>query len=318
MAFLGLLAGLVGLFWGGEWLVQGAARLARSLGVSTLVVGLTVVAIGTSAPELLVSVGAALEGSSDIALGNVIGSNIANIALILGIAGLIYPVSVHVMLLRREIPIMIGISVLAYILMNDGVLSAGDGLILLIIIVLFLLFLVISARREQKIKHNIPEDEEDLTFKPQQVNRPLEALRLAAGLGILMVGAQLTVDNAVTLARAAGISELVIGVTLIAVGTSLPELVTSVMAAIRRESDIAIGNVVGSNIMNLGLILGASSAISPITVQEQVLTLDIWVMLAFTLILFPFALNQRLSRLESLLFLIGYVAFVIYTVSSSL
>lgn len=318
MAFLGLLAGLVGLFWGGEWLVQGAARLARSLGVSTLVVGLTVVAIGTSAPELLVSVGAALEGSSDIALGNVIGSNIANIALILGIAGLIYPVSVHVMLLRREIPIMIGISVLAYILMNDGVLSAGDGLILLIIIVLFLLFLVISARREQKIKHNIPEDEEDLTFKPEQVNRPIEALRLVAGLSILMVGAQLTVDNAVTLARAAGISELVIGVTLIAVGTSLPELVTSVMAAIRRESDIAIGNVVGSNIMNLGLILGASSAISPITVQEQVLTLDIWVMLAFTLILFPFALNQRLSRLESLLFLIGYVAFVIYTVSSSL
>lgn len=317
-SLLGLLVGLAGLYFGGNWLVTGASRLARSLGVSALVVGLTVVAIGTSAPELLVSVSAALSGSSDIALGNVIGSNIANIGLILGISGLIYPISVHVTLLRREIPIMIMIAFAAYVLLSDGTVSRTDGFMLLAAMVAFLTFVVLSARKEQKIKHNIPEDEEDVQFDPQSINRARELGRVVLGIVVLMVGAQFTVDNATSIARAIGISELVIGVTLVAVGTSLPELVTSVMAAFKRESDIAIGNVVGSNIFNLVAILGTTAAIQPINVQPQIIAFDGWVMLGFSLLVLPFALNRKLERLETFIFLTGYGAYIAYSVISSL
>lgn len=315
---LGLLVGLAGLYFGGNWLVTGAARLARSLGISALIVGLTVVAIGTSTPELLVSVSAALSGSSDIALGNIVGSNIANIGLILGISGLIYPISVHVTLLRREIPIMIVVAIITYVLLNDGIVGRTDGLLLLAGMVVFLAFLVISSRREQKVKHNIPEEEEDEKFDPQSINRLRELGRVALGIAVLMIGAQFTVDNAANIARAMGISELVIGVTLVAVGTSLPELVTSVTAALKRESDIAIGNVVGSNIFNVLGILGATALIQPVGVQQQIISFDAWVMIGFSLLVLPFALNRKLERLEAIVFLIAYVVYVIYTVSLSM
>ncbi len=316
-ALLGLSVGVAGLYLGGNWLVSGASRLARSLGVSALVVGLTVVAIGTSAPELLVSVSAALSGVSDIALGNVIGSNIANIGLILGISGLIYPISVHVTLLRREIPIMIMIAFAAYVLLSDGTVSRTDGLILLAAMVAFLTFVALSARKEQNIKHNIPEDEEDAQFNPQSINRARELGRVGLGIVVLVLGAQFTVDNATNIARAIGISELVIGVTLVAVGTSLPELVTSVMAALKRESDIAIGNVVGSNIFNIVAILGTTAAIQPMNVQPQIIAFDGWVMLGFSLLVLPFALNRRLERLEAFAFLGAYAVYVAYSVVSS-
>lgn len=315
---LGLLVGLAGLYFGGNWLVTGAARLARSLGISALIVGLTVVAIGTSTPELLVSVSAALSGSSDIALGNIVGSNIANIGLILGISGLIYPISVHVTLLRREIPIMIVVAIITYVLLNDGIVGRTDGLLLLAGMVVFLAFLVISSRREQKVKHNIPEEEEDEKFDPQSINRLRELGRLVLGIVVLMIGAQFTVDNAANIARAVGISELVIGVTLVAVGTSLPELVTSVTAALKRESDIAIGNVVGSNIFNVLGILGATALIQPVGVQQQIISFDAWVMIGFSLLVLPFALNRKLERLETFVFLGAYVVYVIYTVSLSM
>jgi cation:H+ antiporter len=276
------------------------------------------VAIGSSAPELLVSVSAALSGSSDIALGNVIGSNIANIGLILGLSGLIYPISVHVTLLRREIPIMIMIAFAAYVLLSDGTVSRTDGLMLLAAMVAFLTFVVLSARKEQKIKHNIPEDEEDAQFNPQSINRARELGRVGLGIVVLMIGAQFTVDNATNIARAIGISELVIGVTLVAVGTSLPELVTSVMAALKRESDIAIGNVVGSNIFNIVAILGTTAAIQPMNVQPQIIAFDGWVMIGFSLLVLPFALNRKLERLEAFAFLGAYVAYVAYTVIASL
>lgn len=315
---LGLLVGLAGLYFGGNWLVTGAARLARSLGISALIVGLTVVAIGTSTPELLVSVSAALSGSSDIALGNIVGSNIANIGLILGLSGLIYPISVHVTLLRREIPIMIVVAIITYVLLNDGIVGRTDGLLLLAGMVVFLAFLVISSRREQKVKHNIPEEEEDEKFDPQSINRLRELGRVALGIAVLMIGAQFTVDNAANIARAMGISELVIGVTLVAVGTSLPELVTSVTAALKRESDIAIGNVVGSNIFNVLGILGATALIQPVGVQQRIISFDAWVMIGFSLLVLPFALNRKLERLEAIVFLIAYVVYVIYTVSLSM
>jgi cation:H+ antiporter len=306
---LGLLVGLAGLYFGGEWLVSGASRLARSLGISTLIVGLTVVAIGTSAPELLVSVSAALAESPDIAIGNVVGSNIANIGLILGISGLIFPIAVHVKLLRREIPIMIGIAIIAFFLFRDGEVSRGDGVLLLLLMVAFIAFMIVSSIREQG------EDDEPAAT---DVNRPREALRLVVGIAVLMVGAQFTVENASTIARELGISEFIIGVSLVAVGTSLPELVTSVTAALRKESDIAIGNVVGSNIFNLVGILGTTAVIHPIRVASQINNFDAFVMVFFSLLLIPFAFDLTLQRREAALFITGYVAYIIYTIVSGL
>jgi cation:H+ antiporter len=313
---LGLALGLVGLFLGGQWLVTGASRLARSLGISALIVGLTVVAMGTSAPELLVSIDASLRGSPDIAVGNVVGSNIANIGLILGISGLIYPISVHVGLLRREIPIMIVVTLAAFVIFLDGMVSQVEGLLLVGGLIAFLAFMVVSARKEQKVDHHIPEDED--IIPPASINRVRELIRLVVGLVVLIIGAQLTVDNAVVMARAWGVSELIIGVTLVAVGTSLPELVTSVMAALRKESDIAIGNVVGSNIFNVLAILGITTFIQPIPVAGQIVRFDGLVMIAFAVLLLPFVMNRRLSRREAMIFLSAYIVYIIVAAATSL
>lgn len=312
LSVLGIFAGLVSLFFGGNWLVKGASRLAQSLGISPLIVGLTVVAIGTSAPELLVSLSAALSGSSDIAVGNIVGSNIANIGLILGISGLIFPISVHVNLLKREVPIMIGVALLAVILFQDALVGRIDGIILLIGFAIFMVFVVISARREKDKSYDIPE--EQVENKPEQLQRGREVVRLIGGIIILMIGAQLTVNNATELARSFGVSELVIGITLVAVGTSLPELVTSVTAALGKESDIAIGNVVGSNIFNILAILGMTAVVQPIEVAEQIVKIDALVMLGFSLLLLPFILDRKLGRLEAIVFLLAYVSFIVYAV----
>lgn len=312
LSVLGIVAGLVALFLGGNWLVKGASRLAESLGISPLIVGLTVVAIGTSAPELLVSLSAALSGSSDIAVGNIVGSNIANIGLILGLSGLIFPISVHVNLLKREVPIMIGVALLALILFQDALVGRIDGVILLIGLTVFMAFVVILARREQSETYDIPE--EQVEVKPEQIQRGREAVRLVVGIIVLMIGAQLTVDNATELARSFGVSELVIGITLVAVGTSLPELVTSVTAAIRKESDIAIGNVVGSNIFNILGILGMTALVQPIAIAEQIVRVDSLVMLGFSLLLLPFVLDRKLGRIEAVVFIVAYVSFTVYAV----
>lgn len=312
LAFLGLLVGLVLLFLGGDWLVKGSSRISQSMGISPLIVGLTVVAMGTSAPELLVSLSAALSGSSDISVGNIVGSNIANIGLILGLSGLIFPISVHVNLLKREIPIMIGVALLAVILFRDALVGRIDGLILLIGLFLFMGFVIVSARREQKETYHIPEELRD--NEPEQIQRVREVLRLFVGIVVLLLGSQLTVSNATELARGFGVSELVIGITLVAVGTSLPELVTSITAARRRESDIAIGNVVGSNIFNILAILGITSLVQPIAVPQQTLEIDSLVMLGFSVLLLPFVLDRKLNRLEAIVLLLGYFGFVGYTV----
>jgi cation:H+ antiporter len=305
---LGLIAGLIALFLGGEWLVKGAARLARSLGVSPMIIGLTIVAIGTSMPELLVSVGAAISGSSDLSIGNIVGSNIANIGLILGLAALIYPISVHVTLVRREIPIMILVALLAYFLFRDGLISARNGIVLLVGLVAFISFMVYSARRQRENNNQLSlEDEIEL----QAIKRGREIIRVIAGIVILMMGAQLTVGGAVGLARALGISELVIGITLIAFGTSLPELVTTLVGALRKQSDLALGNVVGSNIINILAVLGMTAVVRPIQVSEQIVYFDGLVMLGFSLLLLPFVANRRLSRWEAAFFVIAYVVYVI-------
>ncbi|MCB9459253.1 MAG: calcium/sodium antiporter [Anaerolineaceae bacterium] len=308
----GVLIGLVLLFFGGNWLVEGASRLARSLGISPLVVGLTVVALGTSAPELLVSLSAALSGSSDIAVGNVVGSNIANIGLILGISGLIYPISVHVDLLKREIPIMLVASVVAVIMFQDGQIGRLDGIILVAGLIAFISFMVVSALRDRRIQ---PDPVEEQRLHPVNVNRTTEMLRFALGLIVLAVGAQITVGNATQLARSLGVSELVIGITLISIGTSLPELVTSIIAALSKNSDIAIGNVVGSNIFNLLAILGITAVVRPINVSPQIAGGEALMMLGFSFLLLPFVINRVLGRRESMIFLAAYVVFTIYAVT---
>ena len=309
-----LVAGLAALFYGGNWLVRGASNLAMSFGVSVLMIGLTIVAIGTSMPELLVSVQAALAGKSDLAVGNVIGSNIANIGLILGATGLIAPLSVKAVLLRREFLIMILVSLLAFALTFDGRISRLEGAILLLGFVAFNLFFYRLARRESETQKRLLSDLEE--SPDGGLNRWREFLILFAGVAALVLGSRMMVEGAVNLARLFGISELVIAITLVAFGTSLPEFAASLSAAYHRETDLAIGNVVGSNIANLLLILGATAFVQPISVGPGEARFEFIIMIAFALLLIPFIWHQRLGRRGAALFLCAYIAFVIYSLAA--
>lgn len=331
--FIKVIVGLVALYYGGDWLVTGSSRIAHSFGISALIIGLTIVAIGTSAPELLVSVTSAMQGVSDIALGNVIGSNIANVGLILGITGLITPISVDATLVRREIPIMIGITLFSSLLILDGEISQVDGLILLSGFVAFNAMFYYLAKlqhdeheREEALHtaedNGDDEDEDDEEEEAQ--NLVLEAGRVVAGIALLVLGANMLVDGAVNIATALSVPELVIGITMVAFGTSLPELATSITAAMNDESDIAVGNVIGSNVANLLLVLGATALVLPIQVGEtlpdgsvDILSIiEFPVMIGFSLLLYPFARNRVLSRWESVAFLGAYFAFIIYSFMS--
>ncbi|MDX2075224.1 MAG: calcium/sodium antiporter [bacterium] len=309
-----IITGLIGLVWGGNWLVTGASRLAESLGIPRLIIGLTIVALGTSAPELFVNISSVLNGSTDIALGNVVGSNISNIAFILGFTGMITPIVVQSILVRREIPIMIVVALVAYGLSLDGQLNQLDGIILVIGFLAFNGLMIWITLKDKNVTTapDVPE------FNAQEIvaiNRLLEAGRFVMGLIILVIGANLTVTGAINIATAIGVSQLVIGVTLVAIGTSLPELTTSIIAAIRKESDLAIGNVVGSNIINILLILGLTAAIQPVNVPTNALQFDFLVMIVFSILLLPLAIRRgRLTRFESMLLLIGYICFVAMTI----
>ena len=310
-----LLAGLVGLFFGGNWLVRGASNLAMSFGVSILIIALTFVAIGTSMPELLVSVQAALAGKSDLAIGNVLGSNIANIGLILGATGLIAPLSVKAVLLRREIPIMILFTVFTYILTLDGQIGRVDGLLLLFSFAGFNTMFYFLAKKEQDARDHLlgDVDDEQITSK---LGRPKEFLFLLLGIAALVVGSRLMVEGAVNIARLVGVSELVIAITLVAFGTSLPELAASLSAAFHKKTDLAIGNIVGSNIANLLLILGVTSLLRPIAVSRAEVQFEFLVMIAFAVLLIPFTRHQKFGRRQSAVFLGAYIAFIIYSLAA--
>lgn len=311
---LGIIVGLVFLYYGAEWLVRGASRLATSFGVSALLIGLTIVAVGTSMPELVVSILAAASQNSDIVLGNIIGSNIANIGLILGLSGIIAPLTIHISLIRREIPVMIAATVATLLLVLDGSFSASDGLLFLVGYVVFLVVLYrtdsgIDAQAEQELEAEVSAIE-----GPPPINRWLEVGFVILGLVALVAGAQLLVNGAVNIARALGVSELLIGLTLVAVGTSLPELATSTVASYRGHSDIAVGNVVGSNIANLLLILGVTPLINTVNVGGIVVNRDIPVAIFFAvllmfLVVFP---KRRLVRWEATLLLVAYMAYVVF------
>lgn len=315
-----IVLGLVALFFGGEWLVQGDSRIAQRLRISSLIIGLTVVAVGTSMPEFMVSVQAALTGLNDISFGNIVGSNIANIGLILGLCGLIFPIRVAVSLVRREIPIMILVSLVAVIMTLDGELGRVDGLILMVGFVLFTGYIYVAARDEQQAVAQVQRPAAEVEAEERAlaaIRTPIELGRIAVGIVLLVIGAQLLVDGATNIARALQIPELVIGLTLVAVGTSLPEMATSIIATFRRENDIAVGNIVGSNIANLLLIMGLTIFIRPIVlttdpIAQPLPVLELVAMVGFAVLLLPFTWNGRLGRRESALFLGAYLAFVIY------
>jgi cation:H+ antiporter len=307
--------GLGALILGAELLVRGASRLAVAIGISPLVTGLTVVAFGTSTPELAVSARAALGGHADIALGNVVGSNIFNVLFILGVSALITPLVVSQQLVRLDVPIMIGVSVLLLILGLDGTLTRPDGVLLFAGIVAYTLFAVRQARREAA--EVIAEYAKEYGRAADRAIRPivLQAVWIVLGLGLLVAGARWLVDGAVALASHLGISDLIIGLTIVAAGTSLPEVATSIIAAIRGERDIAVGNVVGSNIYNILAIAGLSSVLAPagIPITPAVLGFDIPVMTAVAIACLPiFFSDHCVARWEGGLFVGYYAAYVVY------
>lgn len=303
-----IIVGFLLLGVGAELLVGGASRLALRLGVTPLTVGLTIVAFGTSAPELAVSIESTLKDLSALALGNVIGSNIANIGLILGITAMIQPIHVERSLVRQQIPIVIACSVILGLLLLDGEITRGDGLLLIAGLCAYLFL----SYRQSKVAFS-DDDELDLPelVAPKKPGNTLgNVVFIIVGLGLLVYGSQLFVNNAVVLARTLGISEAIIGLTLVAVGTSIPELATSMLAAFRRQSDIAIGNVVGSNTFNILCVLGTTAMIGTVS-GEQFSLFDFGTMLVFALVLLPIARTGfTLSRGEGALLLAGYAGYI--------
>ena len=308
--------GLVALVAGAHALVRGASKLALSLGISPLVVGLTVVAFGTSAPEVAVSVGAALDGRSEMAVGNVVGSNIFNVLFILGLSALIVPLVVNAQLIRQEVPIMIGASLLLVVLAMDGRLDRLESALLLALLGAYTVFLIVQSRRQTQATRDeyaeaVPPDRDwDRHWAAQ-------AGLVVAGLVLLVVGSNWLVDAAIAFARALGVSELVIALTIVAAGTSMPEVATSVTAALKGERDIAVGNVVGSNTFNILGCLGASGLAggNGLTIAPAVMNFDIWVMLAVAIACLPmFVAGREIGRGKGLLFLAYYVAYVAYLV----
>jgi cation:H+ antiporter len=316
MNLLLFLAGLAALIAGASLLVRGASKLALSFGVSPLVVGLTIVAFGTSSPEVAVSVGAALEGKTDLAVGNVVGSNIFNVLFILGVSALIAPLIVHLQLIRQEVPVMIGVSVLLVALGLDGDLSRWDAGLLAVLMLGYTTFLVVQSRRQSaadaaELAGELPADTQWDRHWSMQV------VLVAAGLLLLVYGSDWLVAASIAFAKAMGVSDLIIGLTIVAAGTSMPEVATSILAAIKGERDIAVGNVVGSNTFNILGCLGLAGLVAPggLPLPPSLLSFDIWVMLAVAIACLPvFFTGREIARWEGAVFVGYYVAYVAYLI----
>lgn len=315
IAALLIAIGVAMTYFGAEFLVRGSARLARRFGMSPFVIGVTVVAFGTSTPELFASVQAALKNSGDLGVGNIVGSNIANICLILGVAGMLNPIPVQRSVIVRDAPLMLGVSLLATVFLLDQRVERFDGVLLLVGIVAYTAFnywrgLKNPADREQAIE---VEHEHGLHLERPELPRVLPNLGLTlAGLVGLSLGAALLVRGGVDLARWAGVSEIVIGATIVAFGTSVPELAASVQAARKKEADIAIGNVLGSNVFNLLCVLGAMACAKPFSVATETLTWHVPAMLVSSLLIIPImGSGQRIGRVEGAGLLLAYVAYAV-------
>lgn len=313
--------GLVLLVAGAEILVRSASRLATILGISPLVIGLTVVAFGTSAPEMAVSVQSAFSGQAgaDIAIGNIVGSNIFNILFILGLSAMIAPLFVSQQLIRVDVPIMVGISILLLLLALDGNISRGNGVLLFAGIIAYTIFAVVQGRREAAMVK--AEYAREYGHKPSGINTQLlNVVNIIIGLAMLVLGANWLVDGAISMARSFGVSELIIGLTIVAAGTSLPEVATSIIASIKGERDIAVGNIVGSNIFNILAVLGLAAVVAPagVNVSSTALQFDIPVMLAVAIACLPIFLSGHLiARWEGCLFFAYYIAYTAYLIMTA-
>lgn len=311
MMYVYAVGGFVLLFGGGEWLVRGAVSVSRRFKISPLLIGMTVVAMCTSAPELVVSVGAALEGRSDIAIGNIVGSNIFNILGVLGVSALIAPISVKRGQLNRDTSVMIASAVAVAVASQFGLIGRLTGVVLTVAMVVY----VALSYRAEKRNAQLPSAELHI-HEAEEIEVAASSWSglgyLAGGLAALVIGSRLLIIGATDIALQLGVSEAVIGLTLVAVGTSLPELATSVIAAIRKHSDVAVGNVVGSNIFNGLGILGLTSLVKPIGVAEQIAHLDVWVMVAVSIALAPLLLLRcRIGRRVGAVSIALYVAYVL-------
>ncbi|OGT59666.1 MAG: hypothetical protein A3E01_04165 [Gammaproteobacteria bacterium RIFCSPHIGHO2_12_FULL_63_22] len=307
LAVISILAGLVLLALGAEGLVRGSSSIALRMGVAPLVIGLTVVAFGTGSPEIVVSVQAAISGNSDLALGNIVGSNICNLALILGVAAIARPLHVRSALLHREVRLMIAVTLLLGVLLYDGTLSRLEGAALAIGAVLYTVGTYWAARKDRdkavaaQFAQSLPDP---------QSSRARSVALVLGGFAGLLVGAHVLVSGAVTIAQAMGMSQVVIGLTVIAIGTSLPELATSVVAALRNDADVAFGNVLGSNILNILLVLGLVAMIRPIS-SAGLRPHDLGMMLGTAIIIYPLMWRGRiLNRWEGTLLVLGYAAYI--------
>ena len=305
-AVLLVAAGLALLIVGAEVLVRGASALAAALGVPPVVVGLTVVSVGTSAPELAIGIDSAINDAGPLAIGNVAGTNIVNLLLVLGLSAAIAPLAIAVPTIRRDLPVMGVIGILLLALCWDGTLSRVDGAILLAIAIGYTILIVLQARRDPVAVH-IAADE-----LPRPTGKTwVHVLLTVGGLAVIVVGADLMVSGAVDLSRSFGVSEAVIGLTVVAIGTSAPELVTTLVSTFRGERDIAIGNLIGSSTYNIGLVLGGSALVAPLGVTTELIHVDLPVMVAVMLLCIPvFLTGRRMSRLEGIGFVVGYVVFL--------
>lgn len=320
LSILMLVVGLVILTVGAEILIKNASRLAVNMGISPLVVGLTVVAFGTSTPELVVSLHASLTDRPEVAVGNVIGSNIFNILFILGISAIIVPLQVSRQLIRFDVPLMVGLSVLVWLMSWNGKIGRVDGLLLTGGLIVYTAWSIVQSRREQAVARDEFEAEFGAKGKVTTGGMILNVVLLVVGLGLLILGTRFFVDSAVDIATAWGVSELIIGLTIVAIGTSLPEVATSVMAAIRGERDIAVGNAVGSNIFNILCVLGVSSLVSDkVHVSEPAFQFDMPIMVAVAIACLPiFFTGQSIARWEGFVFFGYYLAYTVYLILSAI
>ena len=314
-----VIVGLLFLIWGADRFVHGAAATARNLGIPPLLIGLTIVALATSAPEILVSVVAALRGEPDLAIGNAIGSNIANVGLVLGVVALLRPVELKSATLRREMPALLAVSLLTVSLFLDSYLGRVDGLVLLAGLVIVMIWLIRLGLRSSASDPLQAEFDAEI---PKHMSMRVAVFWLVVGIATLLLGAHWMVDGAIDIAKILGVSEVVIGITMVALATSIPELAVSVVSAFRGEYGLAIGNIVGSNIFNLLAVIGVAAAIQPAVLPPSVLSLHIFVMVAFTLVLFAMTYEYegrgQITRVEGLALITAYLAYQGYVVAQNI
>lgn len=311
------IVGLLGVYFGAEWLVKGSSNLSRALGIRPLIIGLTVVAFGTSSPELAVSLTASIKESSEIAIGNIIGSNIANIGLVLGITAMVFPLKVERNIIKNELPLMIAISVVFYLMAMDKKIGFIDGSFLFTGIILFTGYHIYRTIRSNSRSHNLTSvtniagvaDKQSLT---RRKNLLLNILFIAVGLAGLLIGAHLLVKGAIFIAGRCGISEMAIGLTAVAFGTSIPEMATSVVSAFRKEAELCVGNIIGSNIFNILMVIGSVTLIRPLNVTQETLFFELPAMLLFSAVLIPMMMGTwAINRIKGFVLVFGYCAFVV-------